>query len=65
MKISRIVTLVLLFSAAPVFAGEFGLRFGYWDIQEGAFNLDLQQRIAADDAITGKSGRATTSDQSD
>ncbi|MCB1137163.1 MAG: hypothetical protein KDK25_10245 [Leptospiraceae bacterium] len=53
MKISRIVTLVLLFSAAPVFAGEFGLRFGYWDIQEGAFNLDLQQRIAADDAIVG------------
>lgn len=47
------VALVLLFSAAPLFGGEFGLRFGYWDIQEGAFDLDLQQRIALDDAIVG------------
>ncbi|HBS03883.1 MAG TPA: hypothetical protein DEA96_02885 [Leptospiraceae bacterium] len=49
----RIFAILVLLSASPAFAGEFGLRFGYWDIQEGSFNLDLQQRIIADDALVG------------
>ena len=53
MRLSRILALSLILASTSAYAGEFGLRFGYWDIQEGAYNLDLQQRIVRDDSIVG------------
>lgn len=56
----RLFAVLALFTASPVFAGEFGLRFGYWDLQESSFNLDLQQRIIADDALVGSGSNTYT-----
>jgi hypothetical protein len=45
--------LVFLMVTVPLQAGEFGLRFGYWDIQESGFELDVEQRLRTDEAVIG------------